>query len=154
MMEGSSALVALALRIPAGVETDPLGPRAFPVAMGAAIALCGLLYAAAAAAPGRWGLPAPMLAESAGDDEGSAEMMPLRLTAAVALTAAYIAVFEPVGYVLATPAYIASLVLLHGGRGRVLLLAPALLTAAFYAAFRFGLLIPVPDGLLEPWLMW
>ena len=29
-----------------------------------------------------------------------------------------------------------------------------LVTLALYAAFRFGLLIPVPDGLLEPWLPW
>jgi hypothetical protein len=27
-------------------------------------------------------------------------------------------------------------------------------TLALYAAFRFGLLIPVPDGILEPWLPW
>jgi putative tricarboxylic transport membrane protein len=148
-----TAIVALALRIPAGVETDPLGPRVFPVAMGLAIAVCGLLSALAAMLPSRWGLPAPILAESAGDDQaGLTQAMPGRLGAAVLLTAGYIAAFEPVGYVAATPVYVASLILLHGGRGRVVLVAPILLTLALYAAFRFGLLIPVPDGLLERWL--
>jgi hypothetical protein len=71
------------------------------------------------------------------------------------LTGAYVAAFEPIGYLLATPPYVAGIVLVHGGgRRRDLLLPPLLLTMVFYAAFRFGLLIPVPDGVLESWLPW
>ncbi|MFB3816814.1 MAG: tripartite tricarboxylate transporter TctB family protein, partial [Candidatus Methylomirabilales bacterium] len=59
------------------------------------------------------------------------------------------------GYLLATPPYVAGIMLIHGGAAwRRHVLPPLLLTAAVYAAFRFGLLIPVPDGLLERWLPW
>ena len=149
------AVVGLALRIDPGVQTDPLGPRLFPLAMGAAIGVCGLLLAVCAAAPGRWTAPAPVLAESGGDEEAPGEFSPARLMAAVILTGAYIATFEPLGYLLATPPYVASIVLIHGSAGwRALVVPPLLLTTAFYAAFRFGLLIPVPGGVLETWLLW
>jgi putative tricarboxylic transport membrane protein len=143
-------VVALALRIDPGVQTDPLGPRLFPLAMGTAIGVCGLLLAVCAFAPGRWTAPAPILAESGDNQEPPGEISPARLIAAVLLTGAYVAAFEPLGYLLATPPYVTAIVLVHGGaRGRALLVPPLLLTAAFYATFRFGLLIPVPDGLLS-----
>ena len=44
------AVIGLALRVEPGVQTDPLGPRAFPLALGAAIALCGLLLGVSALA--------------------------------------------------------------------------------------------------------
>ena len=59
------------------------------------------------------------------------------------------------GYLLATPLYVVAILLLQpGARARAFVAAPVLVTLALYAAFRFGLLIPVPDGLLEPWLPW
>jgi hypothetical protein len=65
-------------------------------------------------------------------------------------TAAYLAAFEPLGYLLATPPYVAAIMLIHGGAGRrALLMAPILTTVVLYATFRFGLLIPVPGGILE-----
>jgi hypothetical protein len=50
---------------------------------------------------------------------------------------------------------VVAILLLHPGvRARAFLTAPVLVTLALYAAFRFGLLIPVPDGVLEAWLPW
>jgi len=148
-------IVALALRIDPAVQTDPLGPRAFPLALGAAIGLCGILLGGGALVPGRWTAPVTVLVESGPDGETPGAFSPGRLAGAVALTAAYVAAFEPLGYLLATPPYVAAILLVHGGaRWRALVTAPVLLTAALYAAFRFGLLIPVPDGLLERWLPW
>jgi putative tricarboxylic transport membrane protein len=148
-------VVALALEIDPGVQTDSLGPRAFPLAMGAAIGACGLLLGIGALAPGRWATPSPLLADSVGEEETAGHFSPMRLFAAVVLTAAYIAVFEPLGYLLATPPYVAAIALAHGGaRWRAIVVAPIFITVAFYAAFRFGLLIPVPDGLLDAWLQW
>jgi hypothetical protein len=40
------AVIALATRIGPGVATDPPGPRVFPLALGAAIVVCGLLLGA------------------------------------------------------------------------------------------------------------
>ncbi|HEU5321602.1 MAG TPA: tripartite tricarboxylate transporter TctB family protein, partial [Methylomirabilota bacterium] len=78
-----------------------------------------------------------------------------RLAAAFAVTAAYVAAFEPVGYLLATPPYVAAILLIHGGAPRRAgVVAPVLVTLALYAGFRFGLLVPVPDGVLERVLPW
>jgi len=148
-------VVWLALQVDPGVQTDPLGPRVFPLAMGAGIGVCGLLLAVSTATSRRWMEPTPLLAESGGDEEAPGAFSPARLTAAAVLTAVYIAAFEPIGYLLATPPYVAAIALVHGGaRWRGLALSPLLLTVAFYAAFRFGLLMPVPDGVLETWLPW
>ncbi|HEV8307614.1 MAG TPA: tripartite tricarboxylate transporter TctB family protein [Methylomirabilota bacterium] len=147
-------IVALARRIEPGVLTDPLGSRAFPLALGAAIGLCGLLLAATTLAPGRFAGGAPVFVEDGPVDEPAAPLLG-RLVAAVVLTAAYVAAFEPLGYLLATPAYVAAILLVQGGSSlRAFAAAPLLVTGAFYAAFRFGLLIPVPDGVLERWLPW
>lgn len=153
----AAVIVGLTLRIPPGVQTDPLGPRAFPLALAVAIGLCGLLLAATTLAPGRFARGMPVFVEGGDDDESApaGAFSPGRLVGAVALTAVYLALFEPLGYLLATPPYVAGLLLLHGGASRrSLVAAPVLLAAAFYAAFRFGLLIPVPDGVLERWLPW
>jgi putative tricarboxylic transport membrane protein len=151
------AIVVLGLRIPPGVQTDPLGPRVFPLALGAAIGLCGVLLAVTTLAPGRFTTATPVFLESGGDDDSAAAgtFSAGRLLAAIGITAAYVAAFEPLGYLVATPLYVAALALVHGGISRgALVTAPVLLAAALYAAFRFGLLIPVPDGVLERWLPW
>jgi putative tricarboxylic transport membrane protein len=148
-------IAALALRIPPGVQTDPLGPAAFPLALGGAIGLCGLLLGGGALFSWGWTAPVAVLAESGPDGETPEAFSPGRLVAAIAVTAAYLAAFEPLGYLLATPPYVAAILLVHGGaRWPTLAAVPVLLAAGFYAAFRFGLLIPVPDGVLERWLPW
>ena len=149
-------VIGLGLGVEPGVQTDPLGPRTFPLALGAAIGVCGLLLAAATMFGDRWTASAAMFVETADDDATEGQIgSPWRLVGAIAATAAYLVAFERLGYLLATPGYVVAILLLHAGvRLRALLTAPVLVTVALYAAFRFGLLIPVPDGLLEPWLPW
>jgi hypothetical protein len=90
--------------------------------------------------------------------EGEEEAGPFslaRFVGAIAATALYVAAFEPLGYLLTTPPYIAAILLIHGGaRTRALLIAPFVTTVVLYVTFRFGLLIPVPDGPLEGLLPW
>jgi len=150
------AVVGLALRVEPGVQTDPLGPRVFPLALGAAIALCGLLLGVSARLGDRWTASTAMFVESADDDASEGELSsPVRLVGAIAVTAVYLLAFERLGYLLATPGYVVGILLLQQGvRARAFLTAPVLVTLALYGAFRFGLLIPVPDGILEPWLPW
>lgn len=148
------AVVAQARQIPPGVTTDPLGPAAFPTALGWGIAICGLLLGGATLVfRGRSSGTTAVLADATPDDDASAEggpFSPARLVAAIAATAVYLAAFTPLGYLLATPLYVVVIMLIHGGAGkRALLLAPLLVTAALYATFRYGLLIPVPAGILE-----
>ena len=150
-------VIALARQITAGVRTDPLGPAAFPIALGAGIALCGLLLAASTLIfrgrpPDRAGLFA-----DAGDEEESetGPFSPVRLAGAVVATAVYLAIFEPLGYLIATPVYVAVIMLIHGGAARrSLVVGPFLATALLYVTFRFGLLIPIPLGILEGVLRW
>lgn len=152
------AVVGQARQIPPGVSTDPLGPAAFPIALGCAIAICGaLLGAATLAFRGRPALDTAVLADATPDDDSATAptgpFSPARLIGAIAATAAYLAVFTRLGYLLSTPLYVAAIMRIHGGAtSRSLLIAPVLVTAALYATFRFGLLIPVPDGILEPLL--
>jgi putative tricarboxylic transport membrane protein len=150
------AVIGLGLRLDAGVQTDPLGPRVFPLALGAAIAVCGLLLAVAAVLGDRWTTSAAVFVEAAHDDASEGEVgSSWRLIGAIAATAAYLVLFERLGYLLATPGYVAAILLLQPGvRTRAFLTAPVFVTLALYAAFRFGLLIPVPDGILEPWVPW
>jgi len=147
------AVVAQARQIPPGVTTDPLGPAAFPTALGWGIVACGLLLGAATLVFRGQAGRAGVLADATPDDDASGEggpFSPARLVGAIVATAAYLAAFTPLGYLLATPLYVVVIMLIHGGAGtRALLLAPFLVTAALYATFRYGLLIPVPAGILE-----
>jgi len=68
----------------------------------------------------------------------------------VAATALYLATFEPVGYLIATPLYVVAILLIHGGAPwRTLIVAPVVITSVLYVTFRFALRIPVPSGILE-----
>ncbi|HSF20735.1 MAG TPA: tripartite tricarboxylate transporter TctB family protein [Burkholderiales bacterium] len=149
-------IVALSLEIPPGVQTDPLGPRFFPIALGAGIALCGLLLAAAEIfVHGEPAVPAPLSDASPEGEEDAGPFSPARFVGAIGATALYVAAFDPLGYLLSTPPYIAAILLMHGGtRARALLITPFVVTIALYVTFRFGLLIPVPDGPLEGILPW
>ena len=149
-------VVALSWEITPGVLTDALGPRFFPMALGAGIVLCGLLLAAAEFLfRGEPSVAGPL---SDADPEGEEEAGPFslaRFVGAIAATVLYIAAFEPLGYLLTTPPYVMAILLIHGGaRKRALLIAPFLTTILLYVTFRFGLLIPVPDGPLEGILPW
>jgi hypothetical protein len=149
-------VIVLSRQITPGVLTDPLGPRFFPTALGAAILLCGLLLTVAELLfRGEPALPAPLSDSSPEGEEDAGPFSPSRFVGAIAATAFYVAAFEPLGYLLATPPYIAVILLIHGGaKKRALLIAPFLSTIALYVTFRFGLLIPVPDGPLEGLLPW
>ena len=105
----------------------------------------------------RWTASAAMFVETADDDasEGGLES-PWRLVGAVAATAAYLFAFERLGYLLATPLYVVAILLLHAGRARAGLRDGARAGDRWRSTPRSGSasLIPVPDGLLEPWLPW
>jgi putative tricarboxylic transport membrane protein len=143
-------VIALSGKIESGVYTDPLGPRIFPYALGAGIALCGLFLGVGAFfhwQPKQGGL----LSDSGGAEEVErGPFSPMRLVGAVGTTAIYVAAFEPVGYLIATPLYAVAILLIHGGAPqRTLIVAPVVITTVLYLTFRFALRIPVPSGVLE-----
>jgi putative tricarboxylic transport membrane protein len=156
LVVSGGVVVALSMEITPGVQTDPLGPRFFPIALGAGIALCGLLLAAVEILfRGEPSMAGPLSDASPEGEEDAGPFSPARFVGAIAATALYVAAFDALGYLLATPPYIAAILLIHGGtRTRALLITPFVVTIALYVTFRFGLLIPVPDGPLEGILPW
>jgi hypothetical protein len=80
-------------------------------------------------------------------------LAPRPLLGAIALTALYLAVLVPAGYLLATPPYLAGLLLVQGRvTARTLLLTALGLPAVLYALFAVVMRVPLPVGPLEPLL--
>lgn len=127
-----------------------VGPRAFPIAIGIALVTVGLWTAfrahgtAGAPSPGAakaQAAPAPDAAPPAADWRAAAPSVLLFLV--------YIALLEPLGYLLATTAFIALAARLLGSRrwGRDLLASLAV-TVSVYALFSLALGLRLPAGLL------
>jgi putative tricarboxylic transport membrane protein len=143
-------VIALSGKIESGVHTDPLGPSVFPSVLGAGIVLCGLLLGVGALF--RWQpKQSGLLSGGGGAEEVEKGLFsPTRLLGAVAATAFYVAAFEPVGYLIATPLYVVAILLIHGGAPwRTLIVTPVVITSVLYLTFRFALRVPVPAGVLE-----
>lgn len=149
---GAATAVYAVASIRSGVVTDPLGPAAVPTALGAAIGLCGVLLLIAALLPSAQRRPSVGLLDLVAEpeEEPAAPFSPTRLGLALVATVAYVAVFEPLGQLLATPPYVAALMLIHGGVGqRTRFVAPLLVTAVLFLGFRGALGVPLPGGPLE-----
>lgn len=141
----------LARSIPLGVQTDPLGPRAFPLALGAGIILCGILLAVGFAFFRSVASRRPPIPESDEEGEEPADSGSRgRLVGTILATAAYLLLFERLGYLLSTPLYAVAILLLYGRISRrALLAAPLAITVALYVTFHYGLRLPLPTGLLQ-----
>ncbi len=139
-------VLVLAFGLPPATAADPVGPRGFPALLGLVMLACGV---ALGVAPGR--------ARSAIAPEGDAEArgaLALRpLFGAIGLTAAYLAVLEPAGYLLATPPYLAALLLIQGRVApRAFVLTVVGVPAVLYVLFAVAMRVPLPPGPLEPLL--
>ncbi len=135
-----------ATAIRTGMVRDPVGPRAAFYLCGGALALGGLLVALR-----QW--RALRRGEGAiGPEEGSADepLFPASAWRAVALMAcliAYALLFEPLGYLLATPLFVAAALVVLGQRSRVGIGPTAVLfTLVTYLVFAQGLGVRMPVG--------
>jgi putative tricarboxylic transport membrane protein len=135
-------VLALTIGLAAATAVDPVGPRGFPALLGLVLLACG-----AALVLGRHGAPADADAEA----RGTLAAGPL--LGAIGLTALYLTVLEPAGYLLATPLYLAALLLVQGGvTARAFVLTVLGLPAALYLLFAVAMRVPLPTGPLEPFL--
>ena len=126
---GGYLAAGLSIAAPAG-GYDFVGPRTFPLAIGAGLAASAFWIACR---PGRPAAPTPMDWRAAG------------VTALVFL--AYLACLGPLGYPLATTAFIVAESRALGSRAwRRDLAAGAVVAAAAYLAFRLLLGIRLPTG--------
>jgi putative tricarboxylic transport membrane protein len=139
-------VVTLAFQLPAATAADPVGPRGFPALLGVVMLACGVGLAIEP-----WfswlGGGAP------GDEETRGALAVRPLLGAIGLTGLYLAVLEPAGYLLATPAYLGALLLVQGRvTARAFVLTAVGLPAALYLLFAVAMRVPLPTGPLEPLL--
>lgn len=135
-------------------QTDPLGPKAFPL-------FSALLLAAGASwtvfRPAR--PPAPAEAETLHDEvqtqpdevealSGGSEALPGAVWLAAGSFVAYALLLEPLGFFTATLAEFVALSLLFGGRALRSALTGAVFVGALYLLFVQGLGLTLPTGSL------
>jgi putative tricarboxylic transport membrane protein len=138
------SVLALAVRLPAPTAADPVGPRGFPALLGLVIVACGVTLAAVPEKPLSAGVP---------DGEARGALAPRPLLGAIGLTGAYLAVLELAGYLLATPPYLAALLLVQGRvTARAFVLTVLCLPVGLYVLFAVIMRVPLPPGPLEPLL--
>jgi hypothetical protein len=134
-----AAVVAAALGLPEGTETGGPGTRFLPVVLGGLLVVLGARVGfgrapaggevAAGPAPGGWA----------------------RVVWTLAVLGAYVLAFERLGFLLATAAVVAVLLVAYGERRPPVVLAVALAaTGATYALFALWLKVPLPRGVLGP----
>lgn len=139
---GGLGLTAWAWQLPPGHDRDPLGPRGFPLLLGLALVVCGLTLLGQA----RRGRGAAGAAPS--DDDGP--LAAGQLVGGIALTALYVWALEPLGYLLATPPFLAALLVLQGGvRLGAFLWTVLALPTALFVVFAGLMRVPLPLGVLE-----
>jgi hypothetical protein len=123
--------------ITVGFASDRLGPAFFPRLLALTLAGCALT----------------LIARSLRGRSDPAPLPSIRtnlLLWTLGLTIAYVAALRPLGYLIATPLYLAALVWLLGYRSPVGLAGTAIgVTAALYLVFVQALKVLVPMGLLR-----
>jgi putative tricarboxylic transport membrane protein len=133
-------VLALTVGLPAATA-DPVGPRGFPLLLGLVVLACGVALVLGPEAAGAAGA------------EGRGVLALRPLLGAIGLTASYLALLEPAGYLLATPPYLAALLLLQGRvTARAFLFTVLGLPTALYLLFAGAMRVPLPTGPLEPFL--
>jgi putative tricarboxylic transport membrane protein len=148
---GVALVVIGELTLREDIQGDLLGPTAFPRLLGTCLCAGGLYVAIRA-----WRLPARQVAaalETEGDeDEPDIPASTIRAFSVMALTLLYGLLLTPLGYLVATPVFVAAGLYVLSVRSKVLLVAvPLLLTALCYYVFAEVLHVPLPSGVLtEP----
>lgn len=143
------AVIRAGLELPPGSETDPLGPRGFPLLLGAGLAACGAALIVASVR-----VTGPDAATTVPtDDEARRPYSWRRVSGAVAATVVYVFALVPLGALLASMGYALALLLLQGGTGR----REAAVTVVAFPLFVYVLVdvllgVPLPAGPLEPLL--
>ncbi len=155
------ACLALFVLVPLGVE-DPgaidilaLGPAFWPSIVSTFMLLMGAVVGAQALRRLRAGRAA---AETDGEDRRSlatalSEYALGRWLGALVLLAAFYALLEPLGMILASMLAMVALMVLGGERRPALLaILPIGLPFALFLFFRYAANVVIPLGVLDPWL--
>ena len=151
-------LVTLALLIPYGIQQPPsvqyqaLSPSYWPNIVAVAIAALGLALIVTSLLAGGPKQPLDTQAGTANNkDRGWLQLRPF---AALAVCFALYFGLEPLGFVLTTAIAVALLMILAGEhRPHVIIVVALVLPFALHLFFTKAASVPIPMGVLEPWLL-
>jgi putative tricarboxylic transport membrane protein len=133
-------------QIPTRAFGDPLGPKAFPRILTAALILSVLLLIAEMLTNGGNRTKTAPVAEAAAPTTAKANWV---LAAMIAFTGFYFFLFEPLGFVLASSAYLFAMTLyFNPGKTVANVLVSLLLPAGCYLVFTRVLGVELPRGIL------
>lgn len=120
-----------------------VGPRFFPVLIGVGMLASGLWLGAIAWRRQRRSQPVAEL-----------EAMDWRTWAACAgALLAYIVLFQPLGFLLATPPFLIAQARIFGSRNTLRdVIAAIVLSVAVFVVFNVLLKVDLPKGVLDPWI--
>ena len=133
-------------------ETSVIGPAAFPVLFGILLTVFGLALAVGSLVKARRtaGAPATGTAPFPSADQRTAPERHRSFWVLIALLAGYVVIFLPLGYLLATAAFLMALMTyLNPRRVTVNLIFSVAFPVAVYLLFGFGLHITLPAGVLS-----
>lgn len=140
---------ALAERLPSTRIGDQLGPEGFPVYLAVGLTATGFLLLIRQIR--KWRRTPGWLASPEGvADDPEYPASTSRALYLIIITFLYLALLLPVGYLLATPAFLAAVTALHGVRRvKMLLAVPVSITLILFVVFVLLARIQLPLGLLE-----
>ena len=145
---GLAIVVIGELTLREDIKGDLLGPMAFPRLLGGMLCVGGLYVAFRA-----WRMSADQSAialdEEGDEDEADVPASTIRAFTVMGLSLLYAIVLNPVGYLVATPVFVAAGLYALSVRSKVVLIVvPIVLTAFCYYAFAEVLSVPLPSGIL------
>jgi putative tricarboxylic transport membrane protein len=142
----AAVVLVESFRIREGAGFQVLGPRAFPLATGVGLLVLGVLLLLRTTLR-----PDEELAKQAGEEEAAAHWPTVGL--ALAGLIGYAIALEPLGYVVATSAFVPVEARILGSRHplRDVIVAVPVATAIFFFFTEF-LGVGLPEGLLDPLL--
>lgn len=131
---------------PTGPVVDPIGPRGFPYFIGTMLLLSG-----AANVYGqlrRWEQGGPTMVETDGEpDEPGVPASSLQALAVIAASFAYVLAMTRVGYLIATPVYVAAALWVMRLRSwRTLILTAAIYSIVTFLIFAVAMRVNLPLG--------
>jgi putative tricarboxylic transport membrane protein len=145
-----AAILWMTGEIRMGIARDVIGPRAFPYAIGGLLLAGGLVLAARRLREmnAGGGFVAP---EEGSEDTPGYPASAKRVVFIMALSVAYLAVLMPVGYLLATPPFVAlAFIAMNERRPLYTVVIPLLWTVLTYLLFSQLLDVRMPVGPFTP----
>jgi putative tricarboxylic transport membrane protein len=131
---------------PTGPVVDPIGPRGFPYLLGGLMLASGVVNVTGQLR--RWDRSGAAMVPTDGEpDEPDVPASGLQAFALMAVTFAYVAILTRVGYVIATPAYVAAALWLMRLRStKTIVLTAVIYTLVTFLIFAVAMRVSLPLG--------